>query len=208
MKPGSIYVDFDDVLCETAKALMEVANREFGRQIVFDDICSFNIGEAFHLTLEQVDYTMRFLHEPDAVMGLAPMEGARSTLLKWRQQGCEIHVVTGRPPVTAAPSLAWLDRHGFPYDQVDFVDKYNRFDHTDGAPTLSLDELRAKRFTLAVEDAPEMLDFLFTQTDSSVAVFDRPWNLGSVVPDPIPGRRFERCRGWAEVAGKFAFRAP
>ena len=35
---GTIYVDFDDVLCETALGLARIVEEEFGRKVAFEDI--------------------------------------------------------------------------------------------------------------------------------------------------------------------------
>jgi hypothetical protein len=47
----SIYVDFDDVLCETARALVALLQSHFGRTVAFDDVISFDLAVSFGLNL-------------------------------------------------------------------------------------------------------------------------------------------------------------
>jgi len=193
------------VLCETARALMHVARKEFGREVVFKEISSFNIAISFDLTAEQVEHTMTLVHEPDVLLSMEPIPGARRLLEQWIGAGFIIEIVTGRPPSTAAPSHAWLKKHEIPYSALVFVNKYGR-EHpdTDSISYISLNELRTREYRLAIDDSPEMAAFLANEMNMDLALFDRPWNAGAVLPSSSVNRRIERCRGWAEIAAKFA----
>ena len=70
---------------------------------------------------------MAAAHEPDFLLGLEPIRGARETLEDWRNRGIKISVVTGRPPECWEPTQQWLELQGFPFDELEFVDKYARF---------------------------------------------------------------------------------
>ena len=60
-----VYVDFDDVLCETAQGLAVLALEMFGRQVPFEKIHAFDLRVAFDLHLEQYLALMERAHEPD-----------------------------------------------------------------------------------------------------------------------------------------------
>ena len=45
-----IYVDMDDVLCETAANLCRLAEREFGRHVDYADVFAFDLQKVFGLT--------------------------------------------------------------------------------------------------------------------------------------------------------------
>ena len=43
-----IYVDFDDVLAETARAYTTLLEQNYGKTVPFDAIWSFNLGISFN----------------------------------------------------------------------------------------------------------------------------------------------------------------
>ena len=49
-----IYVDIDDVLCETAASLCEIVAREFGRHVAYEDVFQFDLQDVFRLTDEEM----------------------------------------------------------------------------------------------------------------------------------------------------------
>ena len=100
LKAPRIYVDFDDVLCETARLLMDIVSREFGRNLVFEQIHTFDIGQAFDLENHEVRRVMNLLHDPELLISLDPMVGARESLVRWAENGARVDIETGRPPMT------------------------------------------------------------------------------------------------------------
>jgi uncharacterized HAD superfamily protein len=196
-----IYIDLDDVLCETAQALMRIAAREFGRRLVFERISSFNIGISFGLSSEEVDRTMRLMHAPDMLLSIQPIPWARQVIEQWTAAGLVIEIVTGRPPSTEEASIAWLKKHGIPYSHLLFVDKYGR-QHPDGSNRryIPLDELRKRPYRLAIDDSPEMAAFLAREMQTHVVLFDRPWNANTTLPASRTNRTVQRCRGWQEIS--------
>ena len=108
-------------------------------------------------------------------MQMAPIDGAISTLQQWANAGYEIAIVTGRPPDSYEPSLAWLTCHRVPYESFSMVDKYSRFD-TDNTVAIRLDDLAQREYCWAVEDSLPMAQFLATRMKVPVALIDCPWN--------------------------------
>ena len=204
MDSRQIYVDYDDVLSETALAFTEVLKREFGKTVEFDDIFSFNLGESFGLSPAEVSELMDLFHEPDNLCLLQPVRGSIDALQQWANAGFEICVMTGRPPATHDVSLEWLLARGVPYSSLTFVDKYGRVNppRTDVA-VLSLDELCRRRFCVAVEDAPAMAGFLAQHMIAPVALLHRPWNAGGVEIGKEASRQIHTCRDWDEILQKF-----
>ncbi|NLC57751.1 MAG: bifunctional metallophosphatase/5'-nucleotidase [Armatimonadetes bacterium] len=196
-----LYVDCDDVLCETAAALCQLLRQEFGKHLPVEAITDFDLEVSFGLTRREWQHLMARAHEPDFLCRLAPVPQAAETLRELAGRGCPIHVVTGRPPSTEEASRAWLDQQGIPYDALLFVDKYDRPDPNPGAAApLTLAELSARRFRAAIDDSPTMIRFLAEQMDAPVLVLDRPWNRAGL---PVPAgaaRRVRRCHSWPEIA--------
>jgi len=123
----TIYVDLDDVLCQTTRNFLLIIEREFGRQVAYEQLHTFDLGQACGLQPHEVTELFRIAHQSDELLRIEPLEGAISVLQHWTATGCEIAIVTGRPPITFEPSREWLARHQVPYQTFLMVDKYSRF---------------------------------------------------------------------------------
>lgn len=193
---GRIYVDFDDVLCETAQVLLEVLRREFGKVIALDEVRSFDLSISFGLTPAELARFMQAAHQPDVLAAMPPVRGATDVLQEWLDEGYEVWIVTGRPVSSATPSRQWLAEHRIPHTRILFVDKYLRHTPDPALPTATtLEELRAIDFCLAIDDSPTMIRFLVEQMRMPVVVFDQPWNTDPGAKSP----RLLRCKTWPEI---------
>ena len=190
----TIYVDMDDVLCETARGCLEIVERAFGKRIAYEQLTDFNLGNSCELSAEQTAELYHIVHHPDELLRLQPVNGAIAVLNQWMAKGFEIAIVTGRPPATYEPSLDWLVREQVPYHSFTVVDKYGRF-KTEETIVVSLSELATKEFTFAVEDSPTMARYLAEQMKVPVKLLDRPWNRATVEHPKIT-----RHNRWFEIA--------
>ncbi len=199
---GSVYVDFDDVLSETARLLADIVAARFGRRTPFEKIYSFDLGISFGLGPREQNILIELFHDADMLASIPPVAGAAEGMRTWAEAGCTVHVVTGRPPETEAASRDWLAIHQIPYTDITFVDKYGR-GHRDlpGVRQMTLAELENCAFALIVDDSPDMARFFGMRTEIPVAIFDRPWNadLASVEARP----NVSRCRDWNELLARF-----
>jgi uncharacterized HAD superfamily protein len=201
MRPTkTIYVDMDDVLCETARALLAIVEREFGKTLRYEQLNNFEVGQACGLQPHEVTELFRLAHHPDELLGMAPIEEGVSVLKQWSQTGHEIAIVTGRPPPTYDASIEWLTRHKLPYHTFVMVDKYGRF-ATENTIGITLSELAARPFCFAVEDSPTMAKFLAEEMKVPVALLDRPWNQMDSEHSLIG-----RYRDWLDIAKALAIR--
>ena len=172
----TIYIDLDDVLCETARHFLMIVERDFGRRFDYEQLTHFDIGTACALSPDERDELYRLVHNPDELMQMVPIDAAIVGLKQWRDAGFAIAIVTGRPPYSYEPSLAWLERQRVPFDSFTIVNKYSRFDTTEQTVAISLDELAARKYAWAVEDSLPMAEFLAGRMDLPVALIDCPWN--------------------------------
>ena len=193
-----IYIDFDDVLCETARGLSELAGQMFGRQVPFECIHEFDLQISFQLNRDQYLDLMEAAHEPEFLLNRPALPGCVAVVQGWLAKGYVVEVVTGRPSSTHQVSHCWLEQQGLGMLPVLYVDKYNRNHSTplDAPPALSMPELLQQHFDLVVDDSPMVLDVLRTRAAGRTVVFDRPWNRTY----DCPGGRVMRCCGWTEVA--------
>jgi uncharacterized protein len=194
----TIYVDMDDVLCETARGCLKIIERHFGKRVDYEQLTDFNLGNACELSPEETAQLYHIVHHPDELLKLQPVKGAIAVLNQWIEAGFEIAIVTGRPPATYGPSLDWLAREQVPYHSFTLVDKYGRFT-TAKTIAVSLSEFAARGFVFAVEDSPTMARYLAEQMKVPVKLFDRPWNRTTIEHPKIT-----RHNHWLEIAEVFS----
>lgn len=173
-----IYVDFDDVVAETARGLAERLRARRGSAPAYEDIRAFDLHVSFGLDDEAYRTFMEDAHTREALLAYEETPGAAATLRAWLDDGLEPVIATGRPVCSAAASREWLDARGLSDLPLLHVDKYNR---SLGEPNPSVRlvpfaELPAEGFSLAVDDAPPALALLEESKLCPYVVFDRPWN--------------------------------
>ncbi|HEX2228488.1 MAG TPA: bifunctional metallophosphatase/5'-nucleotidase [Candidatus Binatia bacterium] len=192
-KSKEIYVDMDDVLCETARRFLVVIDREFGKQIAYDRLTDFDFETSCGLTPAERAKLYEKIHYADEILAIEPIPEAIDVLHRWTRAGYQIAIVTGRPPDTYASSVEWLARFQVPYHSFTIVDKYGRFE-TENTVGMTLTELATKKFCWAVEDSLPMAKFLATSMNLPVALLDRPWNQ-----DAVGHENVKRYSGWKEL---------
>ena len=193
-----IYVDFDDVLCETARRLALLASEMFGRRVPYGEISCFNLQRAFSLDDRQIEALMDRAHEVDFLSTLAPCPGGVETLRDLLAAGHLPTIVTGRPAFSYGGSLKWLARYGLEKLPLVHVDKYGRAGmapRKEGQPaTLSIREMDQIPFDLLIDDSPLALDLLRRRQEARVLVYNRPWNQTYKI-----AANMRRVDSWSEV---------
>lgn len=191
-----IYIDFDDVICETARYFTKIAKDLFDIDVPYREVQFFNLQKSFDLSDSQYDELMRAGHIPENLLAYEETPDASSTINKWVDEGHEVTVVTGRPFDAYDPSRRWLDEHNLERVPLLCVDKYGRESfNQDCTYSLTLEQLYSMTFDFAVEDSPAAFEHVQHFDNCTVAVFNRPWNKDAV----LPGSNFVRCEGWQEI---------
>lgn len=169
-----VYVDFDDVLCETFLALEAFAREAFGKEPVPGKRIHFDLHESLGLSDAEYGLFMHRFHA-ERLRDVPEIPGACDALRGWVRDGAaEPVVVTGRPATSHDVSVAWLAARGLADVPVLHVDKFARFAGAEGV--VPAGDLPRWGFALAVDDAPRALDALATGRLCPYAVFGRPWN--------------------------------
>ncbi len=191
-----IYIDFDDVICETAKHFTKLAKMLFGIELPYNEVQFFNLQKSFDLNDAQYDELMRTAHTPENLLAYEETPDASGVINKWIEEGHDISIITGRPFEAYEPSRRWLDAHGLERAPLFTVDKYGR-EKADQAWSygLSLEEFYKMTFDFAIEDSPAAFEHVLHFTDCTVAVYDRPWNRQCA----LPNKNFVRCGSWTEI---------
>lgn len=191
-----IYIDFDDVLCETARSYVEIVQRMFAKNVPYDQIKWFNLQRSFDLDEDQFRAMMNEAHLPKVLLTLEETPGAVATIRGWLDEGHQITIITGRPSASYEPSRQWLDEHGLEQVALYCVNKYGRDSFIkDSEFSIELEEYYKMHFDFAVEDSPVAFQHLKHLPDCRVAVIDRPWNQAA----ELPGSNYNRCLDWVEI---------
>lgn len=191
----TIYVDMDDVICETCRGFLALLESEFGRRVAFEDVRDFDLTKSFNMTQDEIEDFMERAHRPEFLSALPPMPGALDTIKSWVDAGYSIEVRTGRPPSTRACTEDWLQRHEVDFSSLKFVDKYSRIEADSSfSDAMTLADLAGERFCLAVEDSAATATFLSENEVAPVFLIDRPWNRKGINGD------IRRMAGWQELA--------
>lgn len=78
-----VYIDFDDVLCETAKHFTKLAKELFGIDVPYREVQFFNLKKTFDLSDEQYEEMMIAGHLPENLLNYEETTGAADTINKW-----------------------------------------------------------------------------------------------------------------------------
>jgi len=198
-----VYVDLDDVLCETIRAFTDVLRRSFGKSVQFEDVFSFNLGKSFGLGPKELEEFMILAHQPFVLASIEPIKGAVEVLTEWKNNGIHITVVTGRPVSSFDVSKEWLQMNKIPFDSFIVVDKYGHDQGDSARKPLGLRRVLRSDFYLAIEDSPRMSRFLAQHVGVPILLNDRPWNQKiERLPKDLE-RLVIRCRNWMEIGNAF-----
>lgn len=193
-----IYVDIDDVLCETAASLCDMAEREFGRRVEYRNVREFDLQKVFSLSDHEMDRFRDLSHEPEFLASFPVTPGAVEGLRELVSAGHSVDLVTGRPASSHIGTEMWLDSAGIDGFSVTYVDKYGR-SHIYGCnpgdpPSISMDELAAREYDVVIDDSPVVLAKLAAWRKTCVLVYDRPWNAAFGLAGNM-----RRIGSWAEA---------
>lgn len=197
-----IYIDYDDVICETAKHFTKLAKELFDIDVPYSEVQFFNLQKSFGLDDAQYEKLMRVGHYPENLLAYEETPGASEMINKWRAEGHEIFVMTGRPFDAYEPSRQWLDEHGLGQIPIYCVDKYGRENfNKECSYSMTLEQFYGMTFDFAIEDSPSAFEHVMHFEGCKVAVYDRPWNIHA----KLPGSQFVRCSDWKAIDQLFYF---
>ena len=195
-----VYIDFDDVLSETAKAFSVLVKDMFAIDVPYEKIHFFDLKKSFNLTDVQYEDMMVRAHQPESLLAYDEVTGAVDTINEWVDKGHEVYIITGRPSSAYDASRQWLDEHNLDRVKLYCVDKYGRDSFIKNSEfSISLEEYYKMHFDFAVEDSPAAFKHLEHLKDCTVAVITRPWNETS----EFPRDNYVRCYDWNEISNLF-----
>ncbi|MBP5179280.1 MAG: 2-dehydropantoate 2-reductase [Lachnospiraceae bacterium] len=194
-----IYIDYDDCLCETARAFTVIAERLFGKRVPYEKVRFFNLQDSFKLTDDEYEQIMIEGHLPEVLLSFEETPGASKVINEWIDKGYEVDIITGRPYSSYEISRIWLDKHGLDRVRLLCLNKYGRdglFKTSDF--NLELEDYYRMKFDYAIEDSPIAFSFFDHLPELKVMVYDRPWNREC----KLPNSNYFRCPDWEYIRGK------
>lgn len=191
-----VYIDFDDVICETGRYFTILAKKLFDIDLPYSQVQFFNLKKAFNLNDEQYDILMKEGHTVENLLAYDETPGASEIINKWLDAGHEVSIITGRPFEAYDASRKWLNDHNLGRLPLYCVDKYGRENfNRDFSYSMNLEDLYKMSFDFAIEDSPAAFEHVAHFENCRVAVFDRPWNRDA----EFPNDRFTRCLDWQNI---------
>lgn len=91
-----VYIDFDDVICETGVYFTKIAKELFDIDLPYSQFQFFNMKKTFGLDDCQYEELMKVGHLSSSLLAYEETPGASSVINKWIDQGHEVYIITGR----------------------------------------------------------------------------------------------------------------
>lgn len=196
MKPIKkvIALDADEILSAFLDRFLIFHNRKYGTGYKKEEILSFEIGQIFEVSENEVEKRMEQFYSSGDALNIEPVKGAISGVNELIRRGYAVHVITARPLMAKDLTVKWLNKHfpdkfkgihfGFnPYLKISTQPTKARICHQIGASVLADDSL-----VNAASCAKEGI---------TVLLIDAPWNQTDSLPENII-----RVKSWKEILGK------
>lgn len=191
-----IYIDFDDVICETGRYFLFIAEKLFDIVLPYSEFRFFNLQQTFKLSDKQYKEIFDEGHKPQSLLAFEETPHASEIINKWLDEGHEVYIVTGRPYETYDISRQWLNEHGLDRIEMYCVDKYGSKPFlNDSSYSMTLSELYEMDFDFAIDDSPASFEHILHFKNCKTVVFERPWNINA----ELPNDNFIRCSDWLQI---------
>ena len=186
-------VDVDDILLDTMPVLVRYYNRKFGTNFRLEYYKSYNLGETWEKTPEEVGLILeRFLRSKES-MQVQPLEGAVEGMRTLTKK-YDFVAVTSRP-LNVYDKTGDLLRRYFKRGIIEIA-------HTNQHGTLASDKskfeaCRKRNIGIIIEDCLE-IGIDAARNGMNVILLNRQWNR----PDEDyenPGGRIQRVNNWQEI---------
>ena len=177
MRPG-FAVDIDNVVAQAEQEVQRIFHELTGKSWPVETYASAGGLDTSNLDPALIEQIFNYFHER-SIPTLPLVPGARR-VLQQLQEDYRIVLITARRPTARPQTLAWLEEHGVPFDEL-----HHAKDKTDVAEGI----------VLAVDDHPDhVTDYL--KQGIRVFLMDQPWNRTFSAPGTT------RVSGWDELRQK------
>lgn len=169
-----IAVDMDEVLAETAQALLRFKKNHInGKWITWNELSSYNLWEIPKLEISKKSsflIFMKFLIWAGLWIKINPVIGAKTKLKEFKKKWYQLHVVTARHFLLRFATGIWLYKnYKHIFDSVEFANFFTRFS------TKKSEICKKLGATIIIEDSLEnAIDC--AKEWIQVYLLDKPWN--------------------------------
>jgi len=192
-----IYVDLDDVACETCDRLADFARQHFDRDVTVESMIDYDLRKSFNFDEETYRRYMKAFHATE-LLHIPETPDACEVIRSWAVDGLEPVIVTGRPTYSNAVTLEWLANHGLADIRVLHVDKYAKLFNASEDPLITpFPALCEMDVQFAIDDAPNAIRMISETQLCPYAIFTRPWNRK--FEPPVSDLLSFRVSRWREI---------
>jgi uncharacterized HAD superfamily protein len=110
-----IAIDVDSTLHHYWDILSEISRRRFGIELPYEEQFTWGITR---LRPDQLQLCIEESHSEETILAGRPYPGAVETIRAWSEEGHFIHITSHRSNACAAPTAAWLQKLGLPFDDL------------------------------------------------------------------------------------------
>lgn len=178
---GPIFgIDIDNVLSATDVMIRKLIQKLYNIKSTQEEIRCWHYSEALGISPSQEQIVFKLFHFRYC-RELEVISGAREALYRFGNIG-QVWLITQRPKVARANTLAWLKKNHIRYDRLIFSKNKAAY-----APYLSV----------LVEDNAETAYSVVTAGTQEVFLIDYPWNRMTLFHPHI-----WRVKCWGEILGE------
>ena len=178
MRLHRFAVDLDGVLANTMEACCKIINMRYSTHF---EVSSFNLWKAWETIGINKD---SFFHILDQAwfewQSIPPTEEKLAKKVHRLYEFGEVEIVTGRSPETVPSAKSWLETQEI---------KFNKFVRTES--TIAKAGLN---YDVFIDDSPELMSALSSETDRYAILYTQPWNKEI---EQVP--RMLRADSWNQI---------
>jgi len=161
-------IDCDDVIMGFKKLMCEALNRHTGKTVHCEQWTTYNVIE-FYDDLALDDF-YKVIIENELLKKGEPNENVRETILKLKEMGYHIVIITSRAYHPNAEELTkqWMEKHRIPYDDI----------HVSGNGIKKSSCAKIyKNIEFVIDDnLDNLIDFEVNSNAKKLFLVDQPWN--------------------------------
>ena len=188
-----IGVDLDEILSDTLSPVLEYYNKIHHTSFKRDKFTTHNYWETWGGTKEKAMKLIDEYYQTDYFKNTKPLPGAFEALLKIKEFGYKLCVITGRSIGYEKQTKAWIDKY-YPniFSDIFFVNTFGKTDEISRNKSEICNSLGIKIF---IEDDPYYIEDC-ANAGIKVLYLDYPWNK------EVNFKNSTRVYSWKEIAEK------
>ncbi len=185
----NIGIDFDDVIVDFTKALMDFYHKNYGKKVEVKDIIKWDWGLYWGIPREEAIKRVDEFHNSHDVRNLLPLHDALKSISKLMEDN-NLLIITGRPLRFNKRVKEWLSYHLKKKIDVVHAGEYHK-----GQAATKAELCLEEKIGLFIEDSGETaLDC--AKKGIRVILFDKPWNKD------FSHKNIIRVKDWNEAIKK------